>query len=237
MRRTLLLIFAGLIAVATVFLAFSNSAQFVAGGALVNLGYRLQDPIAGVDLDHHEASPMQIWEAFLSHNRMAADVRSRWPRSNHHPEIALVACMDARLDTNEIAGDTRRYYYVLRLAGSALAPKDEEMLQLAVANGVKVVVFTTHTDCAAERVAANPEQRQKFPQLAKAVDERQMRFDEFRSTPMIRERMQKNELMVKWMDLDTMNERVMPHVQALENPATVLARRVPKPNRPLPDFR
>lgn len=232
-----MLILAIVVAAVVATFALSNSLQFVAGGALVNLGYRLQDPIAGVNIGSHESAPAQIWEAFLTHNRMAADVRSRWPRSNHHPEIALVACMDARLDTNEIAGDTRRYYYVLRLAGSALAPKDEEMLQLAVANGVKVVIFTTHTDCAAERVAASPEQRKKFPQLAKAVDERQMRFDEFRSTPMIKERVDKHELLVKWMDLDTMNERVMPHAQAWANPAMTLARRAPRPNRELPDFR
>jgi carbonic anhydrase len=236
MRRALWIVGALALVLGAVF-AYSPSLQFLAGGALVNLGYRLQDPIDGLDLDHHEGLPAQLWEAFLSHNRMAADVRSRWPRSNHHPEIALVTCMDARLDTNEIAGDTRRYYYVLRLAGSALAPKDEEMLQLAVANGVKVVVFTTHTDCAAERVAANPEQRKRFPELAKAVDERQMRFDEFRGSPMIRERMEKKELLVKWVDLDTLNERMSPHAEMRRSPAVALERRAARPNRALPDFR
>jgi carbonic anhydrase len=236
MRRALFIL--GILgAVLVAVFTYSTSLQFVTGGALVNLGYRLQDPIDGLDFDHHESAPQQIWEAFLSHNRMAADVRTRWPRSNHHPEIALVTCMDARLDTNEIAGDTRRYYYVLRLAGSALAPKDEEMLQLAVANGVKVVVFTTHTDCAAERVAENPEQRKRFPELAKAVDERQMRFDEFRSSPMIRERTEKKELLVKWVDLDTLNERVSPHAELRRSPVVALARRAARPNRTLPDFR
>ncbi len=111
------------------------------------------------------------------------------------------------------------------------------MLQLAVAKGVKVVVFTTHTDCAAERVAADPEQRKRFPQLAKAVDERQFRFDEFNQSPLIRERTEKKELLVKWMDLDTLNERVMPHAQTLRNPAVIMARRAPRPNRALPDCR
>jgi carbonic anhydrase len=236
MTRSLWIVGALALALGAVF-ASSTYLQFVAGGAMMNIGYRLQDPIDGLDLDHHEGTPVQLWEAFLAHNRMAADVRSRWPRSNHHPEIALVTCMDARLDTNEIAGDTRRYYYVLRLAGSALAPKDEEMLQLAVANGVKVVVFTTHTDCAAERVAASPEQRKRFPQLAKAVEEREMRFEEFRNSPMIRERMQKQELLVKWMDLDTLNERVSPHAEMRRSPAITLARRAARPMRALPDFR
>lgn len=34
--------------------------------------------------------------------------------------------------------------------------RGEEMLELAVANGVKVVVLATHTDCAAEKVAGDP---------------------------------------------------------------------------------
>lgn len=189
---------------------YRGRAQFVAGGALVNLGYRLQDPLEEYDLEHHEGTPDQIWTEFLNQNRMAAAVRSRWPRSTRHPVIAMVACMDARLDTNEIAGDTRRYYYVLRLAGSALAPKDEEMLALAVRNGVRVVVFTTHTDCAAEKVAADPERRKDFPALSKAVEERQARFEEFLALPVIRERLAAKELLVKWVDLDTLNERVLP---------------------------
>lgn len=185
-------------------------AQFIAGGALVNLGYRLQDPLEDYDLEHHEVTPGQVWAEFLEQNRDAAAVRSRWPRSTRHPVMALVTCMDARLDTNEIAGDTRRYYYVLRLAGSALAPKDEEMLQLAVANGVKVVVFTTHTDCAAEKVAADPEKSSQYPELSRAVKERQARFDEFRGLPLIQQRLASGQLMVKWVDLDTMNEQVIP---------------------------
>ncbi len=126
--------------------------------------------------------------------------------------------MGARLDTNEIAGDTRRYYYVLRLAGSALAPKDEEMLELAVANGAKVVVFTTHTDCAAEKVAADPVSRKRYPALAKAVDERLARFREFQALPSIRAKIAAGELLVKWVDLDTLNERALPHEEPARPP-------------------
>jgi len=192
--------------------------QFVAGGALVNLGYRLQDPLEDYDFEHHDGTPGQIWAEFLQQNAAAAAVRSRWPRSTRHPVIALVTCMDARLDTNEIAGDTRRYYYVLRLAGSALAPKDEEMLQLAVSNGVKVVVFTTHTDCAAEKVAADPAQRAVYPALSAAIKERQTRFDEFRALPAIRDRLQSGHLLVKWVDLDTMTEQVLERSERIVPP-------------------
>ena len=185
--------------------------EFLLGGAMVNIGYRLQDRLAGYDFEHEEALPGQVWEQFLAQNKMSSSVRQIWPRSTHHPVMAIVACMDGRLDTNEIFGDTRHYYYILRLAGSVLSVKEEEMLELAVSNGTKVVVFTTHSDCAAEKMAADPARRPKFPELARAVDEREMRFAEFVARPMIRERIAKSELLVKRMDLDTRTERVTPH--------------------------
>ena len=184
--------------------------EFMLGGAMVNVGYRLQDRLEDYDFEHHEVSAPQAWQEFLDQNRMASAVRATFPRTSRHPVIALVACMDARLDTNEIAGDTRRYYYVLRLAGSVMSTKEEEMLELAVANGVKVVVFTTHSDCAAEKVANDPLRRLEFPALTQAIAERQMRFDEFVAREKIRERIGKGELMVKWAHLDTATERVVP---------------------------
>lgn len=185
--------------------------EFILGGAMINAGYRLQDRLEDYDFEHHHANPQQIWNEFLSQNRLASSVRHRWPRSRRHPLVAMVICMDGRLDTNEIAGDTREYYYVIRLAGSVLSEKEEEMLELAVANGTKVVVFTTHSDCAAEKVARDPAKRPLFPNLSKAVDERQQRFAEFLARPMIREKSAQGELLVKWMDLDTSDEHLEPH--------------------------
>jgi hypothetical protein len=190
---------------------WGNRLEFLLGGAMINIGYRLQDPLYGYDFEHEEATPVQVWEQFLRQNSLASSVREIWPRSARHPLLALVACMDGRLDTNELTGDTRRFYYVLRLAGSVLSVKEEEMLELAVSNGTRVVVFTTHSDCAAEKMAANPAQRVRFPELARAVDEREARFAEFQARPMIRERMAKGELLVKWMDIDTRTERLAPH--------------------------
>jgi hypothetical protein len=191
-----------------------DKGQFVIGGALINLGYRLQDPVANFDFAHEHLAPPQIWDQFLTQNHMAAQVRQKWPRTSRHPVIALVTCMDARLDTNEIAGDTRRYYYVLRLAGSVLSVKEEEMLELAVDNGVEVVVFTTHTDCAAEKASKDPAKRLKYPQLTRAIEEREARFEEFLARPTIREKSASGHLLVKWMDLDTATERVLPHKAA-----------------------
>lgn len=191
---------------------WGSRAEFLLGGAMVNIGYRLQDHLEAYDFEHHHATPDQVWTEFLSQNRLASSVRQIWPRSRRHPVIVMVTCMDGRLDTNEIAGDTREYYYVLRLAGSVLSEKEEEMLELAVSNGTKVVVFTTHTDCAAEKVAHDPAKRPLFPNLSKAVDEREQRFAEFLARPMIREKSTKGELLVKWMDLDTADEHLAPHI-------------------------
>lgn len=201
-------------AVVVAWVVFDQRLQFILGGAMINAGYGLQDRLERYDFQHEHATPEEVWQEFLSQNQMASSVRATFPRTDRHPLVAMVACMDARLDTNEIAGDTRRYYYVLRLAGSVLEPTEEEMLELAVANGVEVVVFTTHTDCAAEKAAKDPASRQRYPHLAAAVDEREMRFNEFLARPAIAARLKDGTLLVKWMDLDTKDEHVFPHVPA-----------------------
>jgi hypothetical protein len=209
-RKKALLALAIVVIAGTALLWKWSRAEFILGGAMVNIGYRLQDRIEDFDFEHHELTPPQVWAELLDQNRMASSVRAQWPRSSHHPLVAMVACMDARLDTNEIAGDTRRYYYVLRLAGSVMAPKEEEMLELAVANGTKVVVFTTHSDCAAEKIAADPARRAQFPHLTQAIGERKARFEEFMARDNIRRKIAAGELMVKWMHLDTATEQLVP---------------------------
>jgi carbonic anhydrase len=151
-----------------------------------------------------------VWQEILAQNGLASRVRSVFPRTPRHPLAAIVACMDARIDTNELAGDTRKYYYVIRTAGSVLAEKEEEMLELAVENGVKVIVLTTHSDCAAERAAAVDELRQRLPALTRAVDEREMRIRELLARPAIQSRIADGRLLVKLVDIDTMTERMLP---------------------------
>ena len=214
-RKTGLLVLAAAAAAGMGFLTpWGNRIEFVVGGAMVNIGYRLQDRLHDFDFEHHDATPLQVWNEFLSQNHMASSVRARWPRSSHHPLVAMVACMDARLDTNEIAGDTRRYYYVLRLAGSVLSPKEEDMLSLAVANGTKLVVFTTHSDCAAEKISKDAAGAAEYPHLTQAISERRARFDEFLERPKIRDKVARGELLVKWLRIDTATERVEPVEQS-----------------------
>jgi hypothetical protein len=199
------------------FLAFTDpghKAQFVLGGAMINAGYRLQDHHDEYDFheghDEHHITPEAVWQEMLEQNRMAASVRSTFPRTPRHPLVAMVVCMDARIDTNELTGDTRKYYYVVRTAGSVLSEREMEMLELAVDNGVKVIVLTTHTDCAAERVAKSDELQKRYPALSQAVQERGIRIRELLARPAIASRLRDGSLAVKLMDIDTATERLEP---------------------------
>ena len=188
-----------------------QKAEFLAGGALVNLGFRLQDQLEAFDFEHHEdITPSEVWAELQRQNAFAARMRLTFPRTARHPLVAVVACMDARIDTSELAGDTRKYYYVIRTAGSVLAEKEEEMLELAVENGVKVVVLTTHSDCAAERAAKDPAMRQRLPRLTEAVDERDQRIRELLARPAIASRIADGRLLVKLVNIDTMTDGMLP---------------------------
>jgi Carbonic anhydrase len=184
--------------------------EFVVGGALVNLGYRLQDRFGAFDFVHDESvTPEQIWDELVRQNELSARVRDLFPRTVRHPVVAILACMDARIDTSELVGDTRRYYYIVRTAGSVLSPAEQEMLELAVLNGVQVIVLTTHTDCAAEAAAANPEMRKKFPALVSLLDERERRIDEFMARPTIRDAIAAGKLEIKRARIDTDTDRLV----------------------------
>ena len=100
---------------------------------MVNLGFRLQDRLSQYDFEHDESiSPDEIWAELKRQNELAAGIRGIFPRTVRHPVVAILACMDARIDTSELVGDTRRYYYIVRTAGSALAPAEQEMLELKI---------------------------------------------------------------------------------------------------------
>ncbi len=208
MKRKALLVAACAVVGLTAAVSLDPRSEFVLGGAMVDIGYRLQDRLESYDL--HAGPPAEVWQEFVRQNELAAGVRRAFPRSRYHPVVAVVACMDARIDTNELMGDTRRYYYIIRTAGSVMSEREEEMLELAVANGVRLVVLTTHTDCAAERAAADPAQRARYPHLAEGVAERERRVAEFLARPAIAARVAAGELMVRRAVIDTANERITP---------------------------
>lgn len=211
--KLLAIVFAG-VALLVSWLAFTGSGrrtQFVIGGAMINIGYRLQDHLASYDFEHgHDISPEEVWKEVQMQNSLAASVRKWFPRTERHPLVAMVVCMDARLDTNELIGDTRRYYYIIRTAGSVLSEREEEMLELATANGVELLLLTTHSDCAAEKVAASPEMRRQYPALARAIDEREQRIRELLARPAIAPRIADGKLAVKLINIDTMTEEMLP---------------------------
>ena len=201
----------GLLAVGLISaLLLSPRFEFVVGGGLVNLGYRLQDHLSHFDFEHDESiTPEQIWVELKEQNQLAAGVRDLFPRTPRHPVVAILACMDGRIDISELVGDTRQYYYVVRTAGSVLSPAEQEMLELAVINGVKVIVLTTHTDCAAEAAAADPELREDFPALTALMDERVRRVEEFMARPTIRDAIAAGTLQVKHARIDTSTDRLV----------------------------
>jgi Carbonic anhydrase len=188
---------------------FVPRARFLVGGAMVNLGYRFQDDLEQYDFKHHEdITPTEVWDELKEQNELASSVRAKFPRATHHPLVAMLVCMDARIDTNELTGDTRREYYVVRTAGSVIGAEEADMLELAVNNGVKVLVLTRHTDCAAEKAAKDPAAREKYPALVQAVDEREARVKEFLARPNIAARIAAGTLVVKELLVDTATEHV-----------------------------
>ncbi|MBL8923633.1 MAG: hypothetical protein JNJ54_32560 [Myxococcaceae bacterium] len=203
--------FAGGLAVAVLVLALSPRAQFLAGGAMVNAAYRMQDHLHDYDFEHPNATPEQVWVEFVKQNELASKVRETFPRTTFHPVVAMLVCMDARIDTNELAGDTRRNYYIVRTAGSAMSLKEEEMLELAVANGVKLIVITRHTDCAAEKAMLKPELRAQYPALMEALTERDRRTRDFLERPVIAQRIKEGKLLVKVLEIDTKTEHLGEH--------------------------
>jgi carbonic anhydrase len=213
--------FVGGLVVGAAGFAMSPRAQFVAGGAMANAAYRLQDHLEAYDFVHLEATAEQVWHEFQEQNALSSRVRQTFPRATRHPVVAMLVCMDARIDVNDLTGDTRRNSYVIRTAGSVISPMEEEMLELAVRNGVKLIVLTRHSDCAAEKAARDPAMRAVFPALVSAIDERDGRIAEFFARPAISERLAAGTLLVKQLDIDTATEHLdeRPPAPAAVSPA------------------
>jgi carbonic anhydrase len=187
----------------------NEKVSFYLGGAFIDLGTFLQDKAEDFDLEKHQSlTPDDVWKSFLEHNKLSSKVRKNMPLHSFHPLVAMLVCMDARLDPHDISGDSRHFYYVVRTAGSVMNLKEEEMLELAVLNGVKLVIISTHTDCAAEKVAKDPVKSLEFPQITKAIHEREYRIYEFMERPLIKERIKNGSLLVKKIRIRTDSEEL-----------------------------
>ncbi len=60
--------------------------------------------------------------------------------------------------------------------------------------------------------AGNPGSRERYHRLVTTIEERKMRFNEFMNRPAISSRINEGKLIVEWLDLDTSDEHVSPHV-------------------------
>ena len=103
--------FAGGLAVGAVVAAVAvPQLSFRLGGAMVNAGYRFQDHLEASDFKHHEhITPTEVWDEFQQQNQLASAARAtRFPAAHGPPVVAMLVCMDARIDTAELSGDTRR---------------------------------------------------------------------------------------------------------------------------------
>ncbi len=176
--------------------------RFVIGAGFINIGYYFQDAV--LLSSEIEPSSRDLLSQILNRNKLSSSVRKLFPRTNHHPLVAVVSCMDGRLHTEELVGDTRGFYYNIRTAGSIIEPPEIEMLELAVSNGVKLIILTTHSDCAAEKVSKDQTRNVDFPNLSRAVNGREERFKELLQRPVIADKVKSGELLIHRLNIDTL---------------------------------
>ena len=195
-----------------IFVSFNEKAHFFIGGIFINIGYRFQDHVDHEHFNYEKGASgllLQL-EDLVKKNKQASLVRKYFPRSVQHPKIALLTCMDARIDTVELVGDTRRSYYTVRTAGSVLEPLQQEMFEMAVEGGVQIIVLTSHTDCAAEKVANSAEYK-KFIHLSAGINERQLNIKNFLSRRFISQKIHNGDLIVVETLIDTKNGNMSIH--------------------------
>lgn len=192
LKQKLILIFLSLI---LIFILSNEKIHFFVGGVFINIGYRFQDHVDHADDNSHSPPKTQI-NNLLKRNQISSYVRKLFPRSVQHPKIAILTCMDARLDTVELMGDTRRSYYTIRSAGSVMDPLQQEMLELSVEGGVNVIVLTKHTDCAAEKAVKDGLRSLRYKHLSDKIRSREQDIHNLLNRELISSKIKKGELIV-----------------------------------------
>lgn len=193
-----------------VFLVFFwRPALFFTGGGLVSAGHMVQGFVHGFSRAGHVGTPQELLETVLIDNQSASQVERAIAGSRRKPEVIAVMCMDPRLNSEVILGDSRGYYDVVRMPGSVLSGEMIEAIELAVEeHQVELVLFTTHTDCAMEKVASSHEAK-RFPGLSNLVHAREEKFEELMKRPAIQERVKSGKLLVKRYKIDTATGSLM----------------------------
>jgi carbonic anhydrase len=143
--------------------------------------HRLDDP-----------TPEQIISNILSYNRRAAQ-QPKAPVTATH--IAVVRCMDRKLDLNRIFGDLKFVDDIANPFG-AVRPHIIEALKIAVLkHGVRAIFLLDHTGCAARSIAEGPE-AEAFPLITAAVRQHEDHIGALLSDAVIDGAMRRHELAI-----------------------------------------
>ena len=191
------------VAVIVLLVIFWRPALFFTGGGLVSAGHMVQGFVSGFSRAGHVGTPQELLETLLIDNKSASHLHRALSGPSRKPEVIAVMCMDPRLNSEVILGDSRGYYDVVRLPGSVLSDEMIEAIVLAVEeHGVELVLFTTHTDCAMEKVASSHEAN-RFPGLSNLIHTREEKFEQLMKRPAIQERVKSGKLLVTRFRINT----------------------------------
>lgn len=194
-----------------IFIFYFKMILFLIGGSMISIGILLQAFQKSYDLTHdtNEIRPEEIFQEIQLQNKFSSLVKDFLPGYEHHPLVIIVLCMDSRISTEELLGDSRDFYYVIRTAGSVIREKEMEMIELAlVEKNVKLVVFTEHSDCAAKKIANNAEKRNLYPSISRAFADRQREIMKFLERKVVVQKMKSGQLLVKQAMIDTKSARM-----------------------------
>ncbi|MBL8229506.1 MAG: hypothetical protein JNL98_13540 [Bryobacterales bacterium] len=200
----------GFVAIVVTLLFFWRGVLFVGGGGLVSVGHMVQGFVHGFDYRGTVGTPQEILDTVILDNQQSSKVEGVVGGPSHKPEVMAVMCMDPRINSEVVLGDSRHYYDVVRLPGSVLSEEVIEAIELGVKeHRLKVVLFTTHTDCAMEKVA-HSEEAHEYPALSKAVDKREEMYQLMLKRPMIADRLKAGTLLIKRYQIDTPTGKLTP---------------------------
>ncbi len=101
-------------------------------------------------------------------NRRFLARRPALPKA-HAPQVAVLACADARVDPNRIFDAEPGALFVVRTAGNVATEHALESLRFAAGLGVEAVVVLGHTDCGAVKDALG--ERPALPSTARLIRE------------------------------------------------------------------
>lgn len=192
--------------------------RFYVGAALIEVGYLFQHISYGAPLSAQEGAhtPDEVMTSLDERNSWSAGFRKLWrvmDEIGHRdaPPLAgvIVACMDYRLDTDQILGNSRGEFYVIRKPGAALTNETIEEIFVALHRNPSIILVTTHSDCAMEKLAHTQEGPEKFPNLTAGVLNFKQRLAELQAMPEIQKRVAAGSLKIIMRHIDTQTERLV----------------------------